>query len=67
MQQNIVVKQYPNERAMQADAAYMAGQGYRIAGQTAKRGNVGCARWLLLGIFAPLVRKRDVLVVTYSR
>jgi hypothetical protein len=57
---------YKNPGAAQGGIQHMASQGWRVVSQTSFRRKLG-GKWLLLGIFAPLFRGQDRMMVTYSR
>ncbi len=61
----IIVKRYKSDREFQTDARKMASKGYEVQSVTSEQPRSGCARILLIGIFAAIFKPKPVLVVTY--
>lgn len=61
----IVVKRYSNEREYQKDAKNMLSKGYEVQSVISEQPRSGCARIILIGIFAAIFKPKPVLVVTY--
>jgi len=61
----IIVKRYKSDREFQTDARKMASKGYEVKSVTSEQPRSGCARILLIGLFAAIFKQKPVLVVTY--
>lgn len=62
-----MVRTYKGESAYQKEAAKLAAQGWRVISVTPQPRRSGCARILLIGIFAAIFKPKPILIVTYQR
>jgi hypothetical protein len=65
-----MVKQYRGKHRysdFQKDAAKLAGQGWHVVASTDVHQNIGCMRWLTLGLLSLIFRPNDILTVTYEQ
>jgi hypothetical protein len=62
-----MVRTYPSSSAFAKEAKHLARSGWSVQSSASRQGRPGCARWLFLGLLAPVFKPKPELVVTYQR